>query len=248
MNSHGITDPKERAMFLAQMHLESDGFNAREEYSGGHDYYGGGKRYKGRGYIQLTHDYNYKTYGDLIGVDLVNNPDKAADPQLAAKIALAYWDKRVDKAAARSGDVSTVTRNIQGGQRHLKERTQLYEQYLRQNLQTGGVVRRQNGGIIPGMDFGLGDLTGNKTPTTKKRMSGVTSGTITRMKEAQEGFADMIAQATSSEPIVVFEDAPQQHTQVSEPSPNQTIPMLPDGPSTVQAAEYFFNVSLGGEL
>ena len=220
MDSHGITDPKERAMFLAQMHLESDGFNAREEYSGGHDYYGGGKRYKGRGYIQLTHDYNYKKYGDLIGVDLVNNPDLAADPQNAAKIALAYWDNRVNKEAARSGDVSTVTRNIQGGQRHLKERTQLYNQYLQQGLQTGGVVN----------------------------ISGGSNQTRARLQAAQEQFAERIAAATSSEPVIIYEDEGVGGTMVQEPSPYTTLPDLPDGPSTVQAAEYFFNVSLGGEL
>ncbi len=64
----------------------------------------------------------------------------------------------------------------------------------------------------------------------------------------QEQFADRIASATSSEPIVVFEDSGPSGTVSVEPAANTEIPQLPDGPSTIQAAEYFYNVSLGGEL
>lgn len=40
----------------------------------------------GRGYVQLTHEYNYKKMGDWLGIDLVNDPSKALDPKVAAKI------------------------------------------------------------------------------------------------------------------------------------------------------------------
>jgi predicted chitinase len=68
------------------------GFTGKSEarkrgYSGGEDYYG-------RGYIQLTHDYNYETYGKLIGEDLLNNPDLANDPEIAAKILAAFFKTR----------------------------------------------------------------------------------------------------------------------------------------------------------
>lgn len=39
--------------------------------------------YYGRGYVQLTWKDNYQKYGDLLGKDLVNNPDIALDPQVA---------------------------------------------------------------------------------------------------------------------------------------------------------------------
>ncbi|MCK5726279.1 MAG: hypothetical protein KAH22_05600 [Thiotrichaceae bacterium] len=39
--------------------------------------------YYGRGYVQLTHDYNYKKYSKLLGIDLLNNPDKVMDPSLS---------------------------------------------------------------------------------------------------------------------------------------------------------------------
>lgn len=49
-----------------------------------------GFKYRGRGYNQLTFKGNYALYGKQIGVDLVNNPDLANDPQIAAKIAIAF--------------------------------------------------------------------------------------------------------------------------------------------------------------
>jgi hypothetical protein len=39
--------------------------------------------YYGRGYVQLTHETNYQKYSQILGVDLVNNPDKAMDNNLA---------------------------------------------------------------------------------------------------------------------------------------------------------------------
>lgn len=43
--------------------------------------------YIGRGYVQLTWDYNYRKMGGKLGVDLMApNEDRALDPALAAKI------------------------------------------------------------------------------------------------------------------------------------------------------------------
>lgn len=36
--------------------------------------------YYGRGYVQITWDYNYKAYSEKLGVDLVSDPDKALEP------------------------------------------------------------------------------------------------------------------------------------------------------------------------
>jgi hypothetical protein len=53
-----------------------------------------GFKYRGRGLNQLTGKDNYKQMGELIGVDLVNNPDLANDPKIAAAINVAYIKKR----------------------------------------------------------------------------------------------------------------------------------------------------------
>lgn len=35
--------------------------------------------YYGRGYVQLTWDRNYRRYGDILGIDLIDKPDRALD-------------------------------------------------------------------------------------------------------------------------------------------------------------------------
>lgn len=45
-----------------------------------------GKVYYGRGFVQLTWGYNYKTMGAILGVDLYNNPDLAMDLHIATQI------------------------------------------------------------------------------------------------------------------------------------------------------------------
>jgi putative chitinase len=47
---------------------------------------GDGPKYCGRGLVQLTWKNNYKLAGDKIGADLVQNPDLAMRPDIAAKI------------------------------------------------------------------------------------------------------------------------------------------------------------------
>lgn len=47
---------------------------------------GDGALFHGRGLVQLTGRSNYDRVGDLIGVDLVSNPEKAKDPAIAARI------------------------------------------------------------------------------------------------------------------------------------------------------------------
>lgn len=42
--------------------------------------------YYGRGYVQLTHKYNYARMGEILGVDLVNNPDLALKPDISYRI------------------------------------------------------------------------------------------------------------------------------------------------------------------
>lgn len=75
---------------------------------------GDGYKYRGRGFTQLTGKYDYARCGKAIGVDLVNNPDLAADPAIAAKVALWYWKDRVQSKGAGE-DVARAGLIINGG-------------------------------------------------------------------------------------------------------------------------------------
>ncbi len=149
MNAAGITDPKERAAFMAQMHHESTGFRDMEELASGNAYEfrkelgntepGDGARYKGRGFVQLTGRANYRDMGAKLGLDLESNPDLAKDPTIAAKIATQFWNDRSRASKfgggkiselARAGNIDGVTQGINGGMNHAARRRSLYAQYL----------------------------------------------------------------------------------------------------------------------
>jgi hypothetical protein len=94
--SAGITDKSQVAYVLATAHWESGmGKNMHEFASGaayegrtdlGNTHTGDGKKYKGRGYVQITGRTNYTNYAARTGEDLVNDPDRAADPDVAKRI------------------------------------------------------------------------------------------------------------------------------------------------------------------
>ena len=92
---------------------------------------GDGYRFRGRGYTQLTGRDNYEAASEALGIDLVNNPDMAADPEVAAKVATWYWQSRDGLSeAAQRGDTREVTRLINGGDNGLADREATTREYL----------------------------------------------------------------------------------------------------------------------
>lgn len=91
---------------------------------------GDGVKYKGRGFIHLTGRYNYDKAGKQLGIDLVNNPELAADPKIAAKIAIWFWKSRVSKRVSDFTDTTDVTRAVNGGTTGLKERIKYFNTYV----------------------------------------------------------------------------------------------------------------------
>ncbi|XP_062234041.1 chitinase 1-like [Phragmites australis] len=94
-----------------------------------------GKKYYGRGPIQISWNYNYGPAGQAIGVDLLNNPDLVAtDPVISFKTAIWFWmtaqspkpschavitgqwsPSGADQAAGRVPGYGVITNIINGG-------------------------------------------------------------------------------------------------------------------------------------
>lgn len=75
---------------------------------------GDGPRFKGRGAFQLTGRKNYQKFGERLGVDLIANPDLAANPDYAFSIAALYWLDRGCNAMVDALDFREVTEAING--------------------------------------------------------------------------------------------------------------------------------------
>ena len=128
-----INTPVRLAAFLAQITHESGEFKYLQEIWGptdaqkryeppnkkakelGNTQPRDGKRYKGRGVIQLTGRANYRRYGRMLGLDLENNPELAAQPEVAFRIAGAFWKTHGLNELADVGDFKEITGRINGG-------------------------------------------------------------------------------------------------------------------------------------
>lgn len=84
------------AYILATAHHESDRFKTMEEYASGAAYEGrkdlgntmpgDGKRYKGRGLVQITGRRNYADWSKRLHVDLIGTPERAAALSIAVPV------------------------------------------------------------------------------------------------------------------------------------------------------------------
>lgn len=141
----------ELAQFLAQCAHETGDFAHLEELGGnrylakydpsvnpakaralGNTEAGDGAKYKGRGFIQITGKANYATAGEALGIDLVNNPELAAKPDVAAKIAVWYWQNRVAPYVQDFSDTRGVTKRINPGLQGLQDRQSNFKEYQQQ--------------------------------------------------------------------------------------------------------------------
>ena len=148
VNEFAIEAPARTAAFLAQLAHESAQFRFMEEIWGptaaqrryeppstlattlGNTDTGDGFRFKGRGPIQITGRANYRRFGDLLGLDLVADPPRAAQPEVAFRVAGLFWSKKglnelADKVTPEA--FREITRRINGGFNGLEDRQRFYE-------------------------------------------------------------------------------------------------------------------------
>jgi putative chitinase len=134
MTEFSITSQARARMFLAQVLHESGGLRFFEEiwgptaaqltYDGrmGNTHPGDGKRYKGRGPIQLTGRDNYRRYGSMLKLDLDKHPELASQHAVGWRIAGAYWKTSGCNAHADRGDFIGVTKAINAGLNGIEDR------------------------------------------------------------------------------------------------------------------------------
>lgn len=143
----GINTPVRIAAFLGQVGVESgelkydrelpskwnkkDPKDSKEQtgtlYEGrknlGNTQLGDGPKFIGRGILQLTGRANYADYSKKLGVDLINNPELACNPEISVKIACQYFVDRNLLTLADAGDIQTITKKVNGTMMlHLEQR------------------------------------------------------------------------------------------------------------------------------
>ena len=109
-----LDDPLILAHFMGQAIHETGSFTYLEEIASGKAYEGRvdlgntvagyGVRYKGRGIFQLTGYANYILYSKKLGIDLVSDPTRAAQPDISVIIACRFWADKGLTALALKDD------------------------------------------------------------------------------------------------------------------------------------------------
>lgn len=131
--TYGILDSGLRlAHFMGQGGHESGGFRYMEEIASGAVYEGradlgniqpgDGRRFKGRGPIQLTGRANYRRVGRMIGIDLERHPQIVGHPSIGLLVGCVYWSDRKLNAMADADDLLGLTKAINGGTNGIEDR------------------------------------------------------------------------------------------------------------------------------
>lgn len=152
MERYEINTLNRAAAFLAQILHESGALKYTEEIASGSAYEGrkdlgntqagDGRRFKGRGLIQITGRINYKALSNDLGVDLVNVPLLLEQDEYAALSAGWYWEKIKGNELADLPDTwrseskrydpfTYISYRVNGGLRGITERREYYERALK---------------------------------------------------------------------------------------------------------------------
>ena len=79
--NQGVTDRNQLCYIMATIqHETAHTYQPIAEFGGRRRWYA---PYYGRGYVQLTHKFNYEKYSRKLGQDFVSNPDKVMEPAIS---------------------------------------------------------------------------------------------------------------------------------------------------------------------
>lgn len=88
---------------------------------------GDGWKYRGRGIGHITGKANYEKCGQALGFDLVGNPGLLESPRLAAESFAWFWSANGINRLADAGDITAVSKRVNGGVNGLAQRIAMYE-------------------------------------------------------------------------------------------------------------------------
>jgi len=94
------------------------------------------ENYFGRGLVQITHEENYRTLGERLGVDLVAHPEMALDPEISAKIVVVgmaeglFTGKKLEDYFSHKADDPVGSRAIVNGKDKAKLIATYYKAFL----------------------------------------------------------------------------------------------------------------------
>lgn len=140
MQRYRIDTPVRQAAYLAQIGHESAELRRTREiwgptpaqvrYEGrkdlGNTEPGDGKRFMGRGLIQITGRDNYRQAGAALGLPLLNEPELLEQVEWAAISAAWWWANRGLNELADAGQFEAITRRINGGVNGLEDRVRIW--------------------------------------------------------------------------------------------------------------------------
>lgn len=134
--------------YLAQVFHESGSLRYVEELSSGAQYEGrkdlgntqkgDGKRFKGRGFIQLTGRKNYQDFynDEWCSDNVVAYPNLVSNFPLNQMVSMWFWDRNnlndladLDNGTNGEDIVKKITRKVNGGYNGLDERVKFYQKF-----------------------------------------------------------------------------------------------------------------------
>lgn len=144
MEKHQINNPKRIAAFLAQIGHESGSlryareiwgpteaqkrYDQRADLGNTPELDGDGKKFLGRGLIQITGRRNYQLVSLILFRDerLLDRPELLEEPQWAAESAAWYWMSKGLNEMADRGEFKRITQLINGGLNGYQDRIKLW--------------------------------------------------------------------------------------------------------------------------